>query len=108
MLDPRVVASREPVGAELPHDVAEERLELYVVVARDAGVRRLADRIRAHETIDDVSSEDFRVIESVEGDPEHPRRTSRVLTRLVRATAPRRIGVASGWHETHPHADDVF
>src|SRR5438552_7439070 len=108
VLDPRVMAGREAVAPELAHDIAEERLELHIVVARDARIRRLADRVRMNETVDHIPSEDLRVIEGVERDPEHSRRAACVLTRLIGAAAPRRVGIAAGWHEAHPHADAVF
>src|SRR5436309_9516304 len=103
----RVVAGRQPISAELAHDVAHERLEFHVVVARDAGVRRLALRVRVDEAVDDVAPEYLRVVERVERDAEHRRRAPGVLACLFRPAATRRVGVATRLSQTHPHTDDV-
>src|SRR5690242_6114845 len=104
----RVVAGREPIRAELSHDVAEECLELHVVVARYAGIRRLAARVRVHEAVHHIAAEDLGVVERVERDAEHRRRPTCVLPRLIRPAAARRVGVVAGGHKTHPHADDIL
>src|SRR5712691_7121878 len=54
---PRVVTGRESIPAELPHDVAQQSVELDVLVTRDARIRCLAARIRVDESVDDPLAE---------------------------------------------------
>ena len=93
--DASVVACRESISAELPHDVAQQRVELHVLVARDAGVRCLAAGVRADEMVDDALAEHVGVVERVEGDAEGGGGATRVLPRLVGTTAARRIDIAA-------------
>src|SRR5205809_140836 len=104
----RVMPGRESISAELAHDVVQQRVELHVLVARDAGVGCLAAGVRVDEAIDDALTEHVRVVEGVERDAERGGRAARVLPGLVRPTAARRVDVAARWHEPHPYANDVL
>src|SRR5438093_4102662 len=99
---------RETIAAELSHDVVQQCTEFDVLVAGDAGVRRLAVRIGVDETVDDPLTEDLRVIEGIERNAEGGRGATRILPRLVRSAAARRVNVAAGRHEAHPHSDHVL
>ena len=62
------MSRREAVTTELPHDVMQERVELHVLITRDAGIRCLAAGIRVDEAIHDLLPEHLRVIEGIERD----------------------------------------
>src|SRR4029079_4537017 len=107
-LDAYVVARREPICAELPDDVAEQRVELHVLVARDAGVRRFSAGVRAHEIIDDPWTENLGVVERIERNAEHRGGPARILPRLVGPAAAGSVDVAAGRNEAHPHTNHVL
>ena len=101
-----VMAGGEQVGAEVLGRL-EQVGELHVLVAGDAGDRRLAGDIGARERLDHLLAEPRLVIEDVMGNAE-PRgdvaRVVDVLARAARALAVRRRAVVV---ELHRDADDV-
>src|SRR2546425_367666 len=103
-----VVPGRESISAEFANHVVQQRVELDVLVARDAWIWGLATRVGVHEVVDDPLAEDVRVVEGIEGNADGQSGAARVLPRLVGSTAPGRVHVAAGRHEPHPHADDVL
>ena len=100
------MAGREQVGAEILRRL-EQIDELHVLIAGDAGDRRLAGDIGARERLDHLFAEPRLVIEDVMGNPE-PRgdvaRVMDVLARAAGALAMRRRAVIV---ELHRQADDV-
>src|SRR5712691_3552114 len=106
--DARVMARGEALAAELSDNVTQERVELDVLVARDAGVGRPARGVGVDEGSDDALAEDVRVVERVKRDAQNRRRPAGVLTRLVGAATAWRVGIAPRAHQAHPYPDHVL
>ena len=101
-----VMAGRQQIGAEILGGL-EQVDELHVLVAGDAGDRRLAGDIGARERLDHLLAEARFVVEHVMRQPEPRRDVARVvdvLTGAARALAMRRGAMVV---ELHRQSDDI-
>ena len=103
----RVVAGREPVGADRA-GAREQRRELDVLVALHARVRRLAGQVRLDEVVDHGRAELRAQIDHVVRDAEVRAHRARVFDVARPAAAARARGGASRVVEPHRHADDAL
>ena len=100
------MAGRQQVGAEIPRGL-EQIGEFHVLVAGDAGNRRLACDIGARERLDHLLAEALLVVEHVVRNAEPGGDVARVVDVLAGAAGALAMGRRAVVVELHRHADDV-
>ena len=100
------MAGRQDVGAEVLGRL-EQVDELHVLVAGDAGHRRLARDIGAGERLDHLLAEPRLVVEHVMRNAEPGGDVARVVNVLAGAAGALAVGRRAVVVELHRHADDV-
>ena len=102
-----VMPGRQQVGAEILGGV-EQIGEFHVLVAGDAGYRRLAGNIGAREGLDHLFAKALLVVEHVMGNADPRRDVAGVVDILPRAAGPLPVGRLAVVVELHGDADDVI
>ena len=100
------MAGRQEVGAEVPRRL-EQVGEFHLLVAGDAGDRRLAADIGARERLDHLLAKALLVVEHVMGNAEARRDVAGVVDVLAGAAGALAVRRLAMIVELHRHADDV-
>ncbi len=102
-----IVAGRQKVRAEVARR-GEQVGEFHVLIAGDAGNRRLAGDIGAGEGLDHLLAEALLVVEHVMGNPQPRGDVAGVVDVLPGATGALAMGRLAMVVELHGHADHVI